>query len=154
MRIEPPIQLTNNFRNPLYTEYGVSSSIECDNRTISSTLEYCFKISTKPTLNWNYSTSFVGIKYSFKRRLALFYSGTCLWNSYSHVFIYWDAVRQPLQDPYDGSFEVRECKKYTVLVVGKTLTISIDGLKPAFIENFNNLQHHLKHLEIQNHLSN
>lgn len=53
------------------------------------------------------------------------------------VFIRNDAVRAPLQQPYDGPFEVikRYDKTYKILVNGKPKHISIDRLKAAFIES-------------------
>lgn len=61
----------------------------------------------------------------------------------SHVFIRFDAVKKPLQMPYDGPFEVlqRMDKFYKVDVRGKPTTISIDRLKPAFLAYENDTQH-------------
>ncbi|XP_037824294.1 uncharacterized protein LOC119612551 [Lucilia sericata] len=53
----------------------------------------------------------------------------------THVFIRHDAVRKPLQRPYDGPFKVisRNDKIFKLLVSGKEKVVSIDRLKPAFI---------------------
>ena len=50
----------------------------------------------------------------------------------SHVFVRRDAVKLPLQRPYDGPFPFiqRKPKAYKLLINGKTV---IDRLKPAFI---------------------
>lgn len=55
----------------------------------------------------------------------------------SHVFVRNDAVRTPLQPPYDGPFEVlkRFDKYYIVKVKTRDISISLDRLKPAFIFN-------------------
>ncbi|BES94023.1 Reverse transcriptase (RNA-dependent DNA polymerase) [Nesidiocoris tenuis] len=52
----------------------------------------------------------------------------------SHVFVRTDAVRTPLQPPYQGPFAVlkRSDKTFTVQMAGRKSTISIDRLKPAF----------------------
>ena len=53
----------------------------------------------------------------------------------SHVFLRHDAVRKPLQSPYDGPYLVksRTDKTFNIDVRGKTVTVSIDRLKPAFV---------------------
>lgn len=53
----------------------------------------------------------------------------------SHVFVRHDAVRTPLQQPYDGPFEVieRTEKLFTIRRSGKKVVVSIDRVKPAFI---------------------
>ena len=54
--------------------------------------------------------------------------------SCTHVFIHHDAVKKPLQKPYDGPYKVqkRSDKHYTVNINGRDEVISIDRLKPAF----------------------
>ncbi|CAH8647502.1 unnamed protein product, partial [Schistosoma rodhaini] len=54
----------------------------------------------------------------------------------THVFIRRDNVQRPLQPAYDGPFKVirRNDKTITVDKAGKTDVISIDRVKPAFIE--------------------
>jgi hypothetical protein len=46
-----------------------------------------------------------------------------------------DAVKTPLQQPYDGPFKVveRHEKHITILRSGKKVVVSIDRLKPAFV---------------------
>lgn len=57
--------------------------------------------------------------------------------SCTHVFIRNDTVRKPLQQPYAGPYRVikRTDKLFTLDVNGRTKTISIDRLKPAFMFN-------------------
>ncbi|GBM95445.1 Transposon Tf2-9 polyprotein [Araneus ventricosus] len=52
----------------------------------------------------------------------------------SHVFVRRDAVRRPLQQPYDGPFQVlqRKAKDYKIQVKDKPIWISINRLKPVF----------------------
>ena len=54
----------------------------------------------------------------------------------THVFVRVDAVKKPLQQPYDGPFEVvrRTDKYFIVNRNGKHDSVSIDRLKVAFIE--------------------
>ena len=54
----------------------------------------------------------------------------------THVFIRHDAVMKPLQQPYDGPFKVlkRSDKHFILQVKGKDSVVSIDRLKPAFID--------------------
>ncbi|GBL98804.1 hypothetical protein AVEN_8679-1 [Araneus ventricosus] len=52
----------------------------------------------------------------------------------SHLFVRRDAVRRPLQQPYDGPFQVLQKKEkvYKIQVKDKPIWISINGLKPVF----------------------
>ncbi|KAH8331328.1 hypothetical protein KR059_000191, partial [Drosophila kikkawai] len=54
----------------------------------------------------------------------------------THVFLRNDTVRGSLQPPYDGPFEVKEkqTKYFTINTGARCITVSIDRLKPAFIE--------------------
>ena len=60
----------------------------------------------------------------------------------THVFVRHDAVRKPLQPPYDGPYKVLErSKKYFVIdIKGKKDTISLDRLKPAHLDNNSGLE--------------
>ena len=51
----------------------------------------------------------------------------------THVFVRRDAVKKPLQPPYDGPYRVldRQDKYYTLDMRGRKDTVSIDRLKPA-----------------------
>ena len=55
----------------------------------------------------------------------------------SHVFVRDDTVRKPLQPPYKGPFKVlRRSPKYYVLSQNdKAVSVSIDRLKPAFLDD-------------------
>ena len=57
-------------------------------------------------------------------------------HSCSHVFVRRDAVKKPLQPPYDGPYKVlQKTEKFYLLEMrGKSDTVSIDRLKPAFME--------------------
>lgn len=54
----------------------------------------------------------------------------------THVFVRRDAVKTPLQPPYDGPYHVldRQPKFYTLEMRGKRDTVSVDRLKPAYLE--------------------
>lgn len=62
--------------------------------------------------------------------------------SCTHVFVRNDAVKAPLQAPYDGPFEIlnRSEKYYTVKLKNRNISVSIDRLKPAFLLNENLLE--------------
>ena len=55
--------------------------------------------------------------------------------SASHVFVHHDAVKKPLQQPYDGPYCVlnRSDRFYTIDRNGHTDSVSIDRLKPAYV---------------------
>ena len=54
----------------------------------------------------------------------------------THVFVRRDAVKTPLQPPYDGPYRVldRQHKFYTLETRGKRDTVSVDRLKPAYLD--------------------
>ena len=54
----------------------------------------------------------------------------------SHVFVRRDAVKRPLQRPYDGPFPVldRHDKYFRIALPGHNDTVSIDRLKPAYLD--------------------
>ena len=57
-------------------------------------------------------------------------------SSASHVLVRQDVVRTSLQQPYDGPYKVikRSLKYYTLRINNKDINISIDQLKPAFLD--------------------
>ena len=56
--------------------------------------------------------------------------------SCTHVFVRHDAVKKPLQKPYDGPFKVikHSTKHFTLEINGSNDVVSVDCLKPAFYE--------------------
>ena len=54
----------------------------------------------------------------------------------THVFVRNDAVRKPLQAQYEGPYSVleRTDKFYKLKINGRTDTVSIDRLKPAYLD--------------------
>ena len=54
----------------------------------------------------------------------------------THVFVRHDAVRKPLQPPYDGPYRVlkRADKHYTLEIGNRQEVVSLDRLKPAYME--------------------
>ena len=52
-------------------------------------------------------------------------------------FVRNDTVKLPLQHPYDGPFKVlnRTAKHFTLDIAGKKKVISLDRLKPAYLDN-------------------
>ena len=55
----------------------------------------------------------------------------------THVFVRHDAIRKPLQLPYDGPYKVlnRTDKHFTLQLPNRTDPVSLDRLKPAYIDN-------------------
>ncbi|XP_017461052.1 PREDICTED: uncharacterized protein LOC108354372 [Rhagoletis zephyria] len=62
----------------------------------------------------------------------------------THVFVRVDEVKQPLQQPYRGPFEILKRISDTVFVVkveGRSTTLSTERLKPPFVETLPDLVH-------------
>ena len=53
-----------------------------------------------------------------------------------HVFTRHDAVCKPLQSPYDGPYRIlkRTDKHFTIAINNRNDTVSIDRLKPAYLD--------------------
>ncbi|CAH2109205.1 unnamed protein product [Euphydryas editha] len=58
-------------------------------------------------------------------------------NTTTHIFLRQGPLRRPLQPAYIGPFKVlrRGTKTFDIEAQGKTLTVTIDRLKPAYVEN-------------------
>ena len=58
-------------------------------------------------------------------------------NNCHFVFVRHDVVKKPLQPPYDGPFRVlkRHNKYFTLDINGHEKVVSLDCLKPAFVEH-------------------
>ena len=56
--------------------------------------------------------------------------------SCTHVFLHHDAVKKLLQKPYDGPYKVikQQDKHFTLEVKGSHIIVSIDCLKPAYLD--------------------
>ena len=54
----------------------------------------------------------------------------------SHVFVRFDVVKKPLQQPYNGPYHVLSCsaKQYTIDYNGRPTVVSLDRLKAAHID--------------------
>ena len=54
----------------------------------------------------------------------------------THVLVRHDAVRKPLQPPYDGQYRVlKRANKHCTLEIGdRQEVVSLDRLKPAYME--------------------
>jgi hypothetical protein len=55
----------------------------------------------------------------------------------THVFVRHDGIRKPLQPTYDGPYRVveRAEKFFTIDYNGRDDTVSLDRLKPAYLES-------------------
>ena len=53
------------------------------------------------------------------------------------MFVRHDAIRKQLQRPYDGPYRVfmRADKHYTLVIAGPPEVVSLDRLKPAYLES-------------------
>ena len=89
-----------------------------------------------------------------KQRKQNSYVNTDL-SSCSFVFIRHGAVKKPLQPPYDGPFKVlRWTNKYFTLdISGKKKVVSLDRLKPAYVDASPIPDALYKTLTSQSHLS-
>lgn len=64
----------------------------------------------------------------------------------THVFLRDDTVRRPLQPPYTGPHAViersKDGKTFTIDFKGKPVVVTVDRLKPAFVEQFSDWPSH------------
>ena len=55
----------------------------------------------------------------------------------THVFVRHDAIRKPLDPPYDGPYQVisRHEKHFLLDIQGKQISVTLDRLKPAYLDS-------------------
>lgn len=122
-----PAELVYGEQLQLPADIVVKSPLSYDCSTFLSRLKnYMKQIASKPTTHHgNNSRSYIPADLR-----------TC-----SHVFVRNDAVKPPLQPPYNGPYRVlgRTDKVFKLLIKDKETSISIDRLKPAYLESDNHV---------------
>lgn len=109
-----PLQLPGQFLSPK-DDFSTADITQYATRLRS----YMAKLTPRPT-SWHSSSP-----YYIPRDL----------HTSSHVFLRQDHVRRSLEPPYAGPFKVieRQPKYFSLDVKGKTVNVSVDRLKPAFV---------------------
>lgn len=111
-----PLRLPGEFFDPAAT-----STAFPDPRNFAARLSaYCTTLRPPPTRHAGTRRTFVHPDLS----------------SATHVFVRHDGYRRPLQNPYDGPFlvESRRPKSFTLSVNGRSEIVSVDRLKPAYLD--------------------
>lgn len=108
-----PLRLPGTFFNTSTTE------VVDHNDFLSRLRAYIRKIKPTPVIHHGTSPVFISKQLS----------------SSNQVFLRQDAIRKPLQPPYTGPYTVleRRDKYYKIDIKGKSATVSLDRLKPAYI---------------------
>lgn len=115
-----PAQLLYGTTLKLPGEFFVQENTPGDPSTFAAKLQnHMSKLRPVPTAHHNHTTVFVHPDLH-----------TC-----SHVFLRDDSVRRPLQQPYTGPYPVisRQPKIFELKINDKSVMVSIDRLKPAFL---------------------
>lgn len=129
-------------RAALRTDTGVSAAELTYGNTLRLPGDFFTASTYTPTMDYTYVNKLRDIIHQFKPQAITNHHNTNKrvfvhqdLHKCSHVFIRTDAVKKPLQAPYEGPYRVisRTDKVYTLQLSDRQANISIDRLKPAYI---------------------